>query len=289
MCATRNLKVLLLERDKLGGLLATLYPTKIVPNYPGFPDGIVAIELVRNWLRHLRFTAVTFKQETVKTITRNLTIKTDENNYRSKAVVIATGTEPRRLGIQNEVRFSKAGKGVHYFASHPEEFVGKRVLVVGGGDSAIDVVLELLNLASEITLVHRREGFRAFDENVEKVRRSGLVNFVLKAEVVAFRGRGRVEKAVIKQNERSFEKRVDAAVISVGLSPNNQAFGDLGLKTNEQGFILTDRVQRTSAKAVFAVGDITDVGLRLITVAAAHGAIASHYIYSYIRRPYWTR
>jgi len=133
MCATRNLKVLLLERDKLGGLLATLYPTKIVPNYPGFPDGIVAIELVRNWLRHLRFTAVTFKQETVKTITRNLTIKTDENNYRSKAVVIATGTEPRRLGIQNEVRFSKAGKGVHYFASHPEEFVGKRVLVVEDG------------------------------------------------------------------------------------------------------------------------------------------------------------
>ncbi len=289
MCATRNLKVLLLERDKLGGLLATLYPNKIIPNYPGFPDGIVAIELVRNWLGHLRFTAVTFKQETVKTVSRSLTVRTGKNNNRPKVVVIATGTEPRRLGIQNEARFSKAGRGVHYFASHPEEFLGKKVLVVGGGDSAIDVVLELLNLASEITLVHRRRGFRAFDENVEKARRSGLVNFLLEAEVVAFRGRGRVEKAVIKQGERSFEKRIDAAVISVGLSPNNQAFVNLGLRTDERGFILTDRAQRTSVKGIFAVGDITDVGLRLISVAAAHGAIASHYIYSYVRKPYWTK
>ncbi len=289
MCATRNLKVLLLERDKLGGLLATLYPNKIIPNYPGFPDGVVAIELVRNWLGHLRFTAVTFKQETVKTVSRSLTVRTGKNNYRPKVVVIATGTEPRRLGIQNEARFSKAGRGVHYFASHPEEFLEKKVLVVGGGDSAIDVVLELLNLASEITLVHRRRGFRAFDENVEKARRSGLVNFLLEAEVVAFRGRGRVEKAVIKQGERSFEKRIDAAVISVGLSPNNQAFVNLGLRTDERGFILTDRAQRTSVKGIFAVGDITDVGLRLISVAAAHGAIASHYIYSYVRKPYWTK
>jgi len=288
MCATRHLKVILLERDKIGGLLATLYPNKIIPNYPGFSEGIVAIELVRNWLQHLRLTGVTVKQEAVLDVTKDLTVATDKKKYRSKVVVIATGTKPRRLGITSESKFSK-GKGVYYFPSHPEEFVGKKVLVVGGGDTAIDATLELLDLADEITLVHRREGFRAFDENVEKVRKSGSVDFILKGEVIAIKGRRRVEKAVIRQEGKKLEKRVDAVIITIGLVPNNAVFKNLGLKTDERGFILTDRAQRTNVEGIFAVGDITHVGLRLITVAAAHGAIASHHIYSYVEKPYWTR
>jgi len=287
MCATRHLKVLLLERDKIGGLLATLYPNKIIPNYPGFPQGVVAIELVRNWLQHLRFTGVTVKQEAVLDVAKDLTVITDKKKHRSRVVVIATGTRPRRLGIPNELKLSKQGKGVYYFPSHPEKFVGKKVLVVGGGDTAIDATLELLNLTDEITLVHRREGFRAFDENVEKMRKSGLVDLVLGAEVLAFKGRNKVEKVVIRQEGRKLEKRVDAVIIAIGLVPNNEICEKLELKTDERGFILTDRVQRTSIKGIFAVGDITHVGLRLITVAAAHGAIASHYIYSYVKKPYW--
>lgn len=289
MCATRHLRVLLLERDKIGGLLATLYPNKIIPNYPGFPRGIVAIELVRNWLQHLRFAGVTVKQEAVLDVAKDLTVTTSKKKYRSRAVVIATGTKPRRLGVSNELEFSKEGKGVYYFTSHPEEFLGKKVLVVGGGDTAIDATLELLNLADEITLVHRREGFRAFDENVEKVRKSGLVDFILRGEVIAIKGHHRVEKAVIKQEGKKLEKRVDAVIIAVGLSPNNEIFKSLELKTDERGFIMTDRAQRTNIDGIFAVGDITHVGLRLITVAAAHGAIASHHIYSYVKNPYWAR
>jgi len=289
MCATRHLKVLLLERDKIGGFLATLYPNKIIPNYPGFPEGIVAIELVRNWLNHLRFSGVKVKQETALDVAKDLTVSTDKKKYRSKAVVIATGTKPRRLGIPNESRFSRERKGVYYFPSHPEEFLGKKVLVVGGGDTAIDATLELLNLADEITLVHRREGFRAFDENIEKVRKSGLVHFVLRGEVIAIKGRHRVEKALIKQGGNEFEKRVDSIIISIGLVPNNESFKNLGLRTDERGFIMTDRAQRTNIEGIFAVGDITHVGLRLITVAAAHGAIASHHIYSYVKNPYWAR
>lgn len=289
MCASRRLKVLLLEGYKMGGLLATLYPNKIIPNYPGFPEGIVAIELVRNWLHHLRFVGVTVKSETVLNVNRDLTVNTIKNKYRSKVVVIATGTRPRRLGLPNEERFSRKGKGVYYFASHPEEFLGKRVFVVGGGDTAIDAILELLNLADDLTLVHRHDGFRAFDENVEKVRRSGIVNLLLNAEIMALKGRHRVEKVVVKQGRRKLEKRVDAVIIAIGLVPNVQVFKDLQLKTDERGFLLMDRAQRTNVEGVFAVGDITNVGLRLITVAAAHGAIASHHIYSHIRKPYWTR
>lgn len=287
MCATRNLKVLLLERDKIGGLLASVYPNKIIPNYPGFPNGIVAIELVRNWTQHLRSSGVTLKEEDVLNISRDLTVTTDKNEYRSKAIVIATGTRPRQLGVTNEERFKN--KGVYYFPVHPEDFLGKKVLIVGGGDTAIDAALELLNLADEITLIHRREAFRAFDDNVEKARKSGAVEFIMRGELVAIKGRRWVEKAVIKQDAKKLEKRVDAIVISVGLVPNSEAFKNLGLKTDESSFILTDSAQRTSVEGVFAAGDITHSGLRLITVAASHGAVASHYLYSYVKKPYWAR
>jgi len=289
MCAVRHLKVVLFQRDKIGGLLASLYPNKIIPNYPGFPEGIVAIEFVRNWLQHLRFSGVTVKNESVLDIAKDLTVTTDKKKYRSRVVVIATGTKPRRLGISNESKFSKGGRGVYYFPSHPEDFLGKKVLVIGGGDTAIDAALEVLNLADEITLVHRRESFRAFDENVEKMRKSGLVDLILKGEIVAIKGRNRVEKAVIKQEGKKLEKRVDAIIIAIGLVPNNEVFKHLGLRTDERGFIMTDRAQRTNIEGIFAVGDITYVGLRLITVAAAHGAIASHHIYSYVKKPYWAR
>lgn len=289
MCANRHLKVLLLERERVGGLLATFYPSKIIPNYPGFPEGIVAIELVRNWLRHLRFTDVTVKHEAVLNVAKDLTVTTEMKKYRSRVVVVATGTRPRRLGIPKEIKFSKGDKGVYYFASHPEEFLGKKVLVIGGGDTAIDAALELLNLADEITLVHRRERFRAFDENVKKVRKSGIVNFILNGELIVIKGRHKVEKAVIKKEGRKLEKRIDAIIISIGLVPNAEVFKNLGLKTDQRGFILTDRAQRTNIEGIFAVGDVTNVGLRLITVAASHGAIASHHIYSHVKKPYWAR
>ena len=289
MCATRHLKVGLFEGDKLGGLLTTLYPSKTIPNYPGFPKGIVAIELVRNWLQHLRFSGVALKSETVLDVTKDLTVTTDKKKYGSKVVVVATGTKPQRLGMPNELRFSKEGKGVYYFPYHPEDFLGKKVLVIGGGDTAIDAALELLNLAHEITLVHRRDSFRAFDENVDKVRKSGLVDLILKGEAIAIKGRNRVEKAVISQGGRKLEKSIDAVIIAIGLVPNNEALGKLGLETDERGFITTNRAQKTNVEGIFAVGDITHVGLRLITVAAAHGAIASHHIYSYVKDPYWAK
>ncbi len=288
-CATRRLKVLLFEKNKLGGLPATLYPSKTIPNYPGYPRGIIAIELVRNWLQHVRFSGVTVRQETVREIARDLTVTTSKGRHRSRVVVVATGTRPRRLGIPNESKFGKEGKGVYYFPSHPEDFLGKKVLIVGGGDTAIDATIELLNLADEITLVHRREGFRAFDENVEKVKRSGAVDMILKGEVVALKGRSRVEKILIKYGGEELQKRVDAVIIAIGLLPNTELVKDLGLKTDRNGFIQTDSAQRTNVEGVFAVGDVTHSGLRLITVAAAHGAIASHYIYSFVRKPYWAR
>ena len=288
MCDTRHLKVLLLEKEKMGGLLASLYPTKTIPNYPGFPK-ITAIELVRNWLSNLRFSSVSVKKETALSMTDDLVVTTNRKKYRTKVVVIATGAKPRRLGLPNEKRFSEDDKGVYYFPTHKEAFLGKRVVVVGGGDTAIDATLEMLNLAKEITLVHRKEGFRAFDMNVDTVKRSGLVDFVMKGEVKAIEGKDRVEGVVIQQQNKVFRKDVDAIIISIGLIPEDSFFKNLEIKKDNKGFIVTDSAQRTSVEGVFAIGDVIQGGLRLISVAAAHGAIASHYIYSYVKRPYWTR
>lgn len=288
MCDTRHLNVLLLEKEKLGGLLASLYPNKMIPNYPAFPK-ITAIELVRNWLANLRLSGVTVKKETALSLTEARLLTTNKNTYRPKVVVIATGAKPRRLGLPNEERFSRDDKGVYYFPSHPEAFLEKRVVVVGGGDTAIDATIELLNLASEITLVHRKEGFRAFDMNVDIIKRSGLVDIVLKGEVKAIEGTDKVENVVIEQGNKVFRKNVDAIVIAIGLVPEDSFLNGLNIKRDKNDFIVTDNVQRTSVEGVFAVGDVVKGGLRLITVAAAHGAIASHSIYSYIRSPYWTK
>ncbi len=191
--------------------------------------------------------------------------------------------------IRNQKRFSKNGKGVYYFPSHKEVFLGKRGVVIGGGDTAIDATLELLNLAEEITLANRKEGFRAFDENVDKVKRSGLVDIVLNAELKAIEGRDSVKRVVIRDQQRVFRKNADAVIISIGIVPKDAIFKDLKIRVDKNGFILTDNAQRTSLEGVFAIGDVVRGGLRLITVAATHGAIASHYIYSYLKRPYWTR
>ena len=289
MCATRHLKILLLEEDTIGGLLTNLYPNKTIPNYPGFPEGIVAIELVRFWLEHLRLSGVTVKDEKALGITKDLFVTTNKTKYRTQSIVAATGTRPTKLGIPNEDKFNPLGKGVYYFPSHPEDFLRKKVLIVGGGDTAIDATLELLNLADEITLVHRKEAFRAFDDNVETVMKSGIVKTVLQAELLAIKGRSRVEVAVIKQGYKKIEKKVDAIIIAIGLTPNNEVLKSLNLKSDDHGFICTDGAQRTSVEGVFAVGDIARGGLRLITVAASQGAIASYYIYSYLKKPYWAR
>ena len=114
MCDTRHLKILLLEKEVLGGLLSNLYPTKIIPNYPGFPK-IPAIELVRNWLASLKFSGVTVKNETALSLTKDLTLTTNKKTYRTNSIVIATGAKPRTLGLPNEEKFSTNDRGVYYF------------------------------------------------------------------------------------------------------------------------------------------------------------------------------
>ncbi|KAA0001019.1 MAG: NAD(P)/FAD-dependent oxidoreductase [Thermoplasmata archaeon] len=290
MCANRMLKCLVLEGGKWGGLPAIMYPSKIIPNYPGFPDGISGIELIRRWIKQAKENPyVTMKRERVIKIEKGGIVKTEENEYHGKTLVIATGTRPRELGIPGETLFNRGDKGVYYYVTHREKFIGDKVLVVGGGDTAVDAALDLVDLADEITIVHRRDRFRALDENVKKMEESKKINIMLNTEVEEIKGRDKVEEVVLVNNKTG-EKTVlsvDKVVLAVGLKPNTEMFAELGIKTDDRGYIITDNMQRTNVEGIFAVGDIVKGAFRLLVVGAAHGAIASQKIYEYIRKPYW--
>ena len=290
MCADRKLDVLILEGGTWGGLLSTLYPNKVIPNYPGFPDGIVAIELVRRWLKQAKESNIQMKNERVVEITPERVVKTEEGTeYRGKVIMIAVGIRPRQLGITGEQKFNKKDKGVYYYVTHPESFISKKVLVVGGGDTAVDAALDLVDLADEIAIIHRKDMFRAVDENVGKMEKSEKINIMMNTELEEIKGEKAVQEVVLWNNkeDKTFEIDMDAVILSVGMVPNTEIFEQLGIKTDKRGYILTDTSQRTNVEGIFAVGDIVEGGFKLIIVGASHGAVAAHHAYSYIHKPYW--
>ena len=245
---------------------------------------------MRRWIKHAKESEfVTMKKERVVDIEKNGIVKTEEGEYHGKTIVIATGTRPRELGIPGEAKYNKEDKGVYYYVTHREDFIGTKTLVVGGGDTAVDAALDLVDLADEIYIAHRRDKFRALDENVKKMEESNKITILYNTEIEEIRGSDKVEEVAIINNKTNEKKvlKIDKVVLAVGLTPNVEIFSKLGIEMDDRGYIITDLKQRTNVKGVFAVGDVVKGAFRLLVVGAAHGAIASQKIYEYIRRPYW--
>ena len=289
IAAQRGLRVIVLESGTFGGLLMSLYPRKVIPNYPGFSG--TAQELAKRFLAEAQSLGVELKKERAIEITPQKTVKTDEGEYQGKAVLIATGSRPRELGVLGEAEFSYGDRGVYYYVTAPEKFRGKKVLVVGGGDSAVDSALDLSNVAGEVILVHRRDRFRAVESNLEKLRQKSNVKILVNNELEEVKGTEYVEKAVLFNNKswERFEVEAGAVIITAGLIPNNEIFQKLELKLDEEGRIITDERQRTNLKGIFAAGDIvSSTGkMELIIVAIAQGMIAAHNAYLEIAQAYW--
>ncbi|MFQ5975745.1 MAG: NAD(P)/FAD-dependent oxidoreductase [Candidatus Hydrothermarchaeales archaeon] len=289
-CAERGLKVLILEGGSVGGLSITLFPEKLIPNYPGFSDGVLAKDLVKDWLKKSQDAMVEIRKERVVEITPEKIVKTTEGEYRSKIVIIATGNRPKELGVPGEADFNTLDKGVYYYMTDPGIFEGKKVLVVGGGDTAVDAALDLKDTAEEITIIHRRGQFRALPKNVKKMQMEGKIRILLNTELVEITGDEEVEGVVLKDNKKDrFDLAVDKVVLAVGMTPNNEIFEKLGLKTDDKGLIVTDNAQRTSIKGIYAVGDISSAsgGFELIIAAVAQGAIAACHVFLETMQPYW--
>ncbi len=283
----KGLRAAVFEGGTWGGLLSTIYPQKKIYNYPGTPS-IRADHLVSEWVRQAADHGVHLVKERITKIYKDLTLESAEGSkFQAKSIIIATGMKPNELGIPGEAKFSKKNRGVYPYVTEPAAFYDKRVLVVGGGDTAIDAVIDLANVADKVYLAHRRDAFRASEMNLAKVTDDKLAEILFKTNILEITGKQRVEGVVLENvdtNEK-FELEVDCVILAVGLKPNTEIFENLGLNFSGK-FITVDDLMRTNVEGIFAAGDIV-TPYQLAAVAAAQGALASHGAYLFIRDPYW--
>jgi thioredoxin reductase len=223
----------------------------------------------------------------VTKISKERVVTTAERNYKAKVVIITTGMRPNTLGIPGEIEFSRNNSGVFPYVTEPELFRDKRVLVVGGGDTALDAVLDAQKVTDRIWIAHRKNEFRAAETTVDTIVNQKMAEILFNTELLEIRGNSEVEEVTLfdNQNERKWDLAVDRVIMAVGLVPNTEVFDHLGVKMNNR-FIQVDTEMRTNIEGIFAAGDIVSV-YQLASVAAAQGALAAHNAYKYIRRPYW--
>ncbi len=250
-----------------GGQLAELYPKKPIFDIPGYPS-VGAGELIDNLMEQIKQfepgftlseTAVSLKKidnEWFEVVTNKGTI------HRTKAVAIAGGLgtfEPRKPEIENVADYEE--KGVEYFVKDPELFRDKRVVIAGGGDSALDWSIFLSNVAKEVTLIHRRNEFRGALDSVEKVqelKNQGKINLITPAEVVTLKGNGHIEAiSVKKEGEEAFDLQTDYFIPLFGLTPKLGPLTEWGLEIEKNAIKVDNSYDyQTNIEGVYAIGDI---------------------------------
>jgi thioredoxin reductase len=278
---------------QLGGQLMALYPEKHIYDIPGFPK-VLAREFVECQIAQ----AMSFQPEICldeKVVhlrhqeengSLHIELQTEPGHiHRSRTVIIAAGVGafvPRTLDIPDLERME--GKGVYYFVKNLETFRNQRVLVVGGGDTALDWALSLLPIAKQVTLVHRRDRFRAHEESVRELFASPS-EVLLFHELKALHGDEHIEAATVFDSRSGTELTldVDSVVLGLGFLANLGPIRDWGLEIVKNS-ITVDATMRTSLPAVYAVGDIAtyEGKLKLIATATAEAAVAANYAKNYV-------
>ena len=269
-----GISTVVFDRGSGGGLLQ-LAPN--IENYAGFVS-IPGIDLVEKMKQHASKYADFHFYEEVKKIKPSSTefmITTEKATYQVGAVILCTGTEHKKLDVPGE--FELVGKGVSYCAVCDGFFFkGKRVVVVGGGNTALMESIFLKQLGcKEVYLVHRRDQFRA-EKIYEDEAREKKVHFLFNTIVEEIHGNESVSSVGLFNLETSERSRlaVDGVFASVGVLPQNEIAQSLQLKLDENGYVVVDNAQRTNVRGVYAAGDITG-GLRQVITACAKGAVAA--------------
>lgn len=277
-----GLKSLLIERGAFGGQIVN---APLVENYPGFPEGISGAEL--GALMHQQAAKYGLKMVTAEVTGvkagRTYQIATTERSFEAEAVIIAAGSEYRKLGVPGEETL--VGHGVSYCATCDGFFFRKReVAVVGGGDAAITDALELTQHASQVYVIHRRDQLRAGEVLQKRALAQPKIKFVWDTIVEEIVG-GEVVKALKLRNvktKQSSTLEVAGVFVAVGLKPNSQHFANI-VKLSKTGHISTDELMATSAPGLFAAGDIRKSSARQIASAVGDGATAALSAFSYLR------
>jgi thioredoxin reductase (NADPH) len=274
--ARANMNPLVIEGLSWGGQLMI---TSDVENYPGYPEGIIGPEMMQDFRKQAaRFGAefITDDATRVDFSERPFRVWVGDDEYRAETVIVATGANARQLGLESEKKLQ--GRGVSYCAVCDAAFFkDQEVVVVGGGDSAMEEATFLAKFADKVTIVHRRDVFRASSIMVDRARASDKIEFVTDSVVDDVLGDDRVTGVVIrniKTDERT-EIPADGFFVAIGHDPNTQLYvGQLDM--DESGYLLTKgKTSETNIEGVFAAGDVQDHVYRQAVTAAGSGCMAA--------------
>lgn len=278
-----NLKVLMLDRGAYGGQMNN---TAAVENYPGFKS-ILGPDLAEEMYQSATQFGAEYAYGTVTAVKLDGTdriVVTDDGEYRAKAVIVATGSENRKLGVPGEEKYS--GRGVSYCAVCDGAFFRDRdVTVIGGGDSAVEESIYLTQMVKHVNIVHRRDQLRAQKVAQERAFKNDKIGFTWNSNVIAINGDDqKVTSVTVKNNQTGAEEEVPTAgvFIYVGNVPMTAPFKDLGI-TDEHGWMVTDNRMRTKVPGIFAIGDVRQHQLQQITTAVGDGGIAGQEVFSYLQ------
>lgn len=277
-----NLSVLILDRGIYGGQMNN---TAEVENYPGFKS-ILGPDLAEKMYQGAIQFGAEYAYGSVEKVEVNGDLKqvvTDSETYEAPVVIIATGSQYRKLGVEGEAEY--AGRGVSYCAVCDGAFFKDQPLaVIGGGDSAVEEGVYLSKLASNVNIIHRRDQLRAQKILQERAFANDKIDFTWDTVVTKINGDGQKVTSVSTHNKKTGEDgelKVNGVFIYVGVIPLTEPFKALGI-TDEQGWIKTDELMRTSLPGVYAIGDVRAKELRQITTAVGDGSIAGQQAFNYI-------
>ena len=272
------------EKFSCGGQIL-LSPS--IENYPGFPEGVSTFDLIDKFKKQVEDLGLKVEDENVLEIVpdgRLYDVKTESGIFKAKTIIIASGASSKRLGIKGEEEF--IGKGVSYCGTCDGPlFKGKDILVVGGGDRALEDAMFLASYANIVYLVHRRNEFRASGILVDKVKANSKIKFVLDSVVEEISGKEKVEMARVKNLKTGnyLDISCQGVFVFVGIIPSTEFIKNL-IKTNESGFITIDQKMHTSREGIFACGDCAEKGLYQVVSACGDGATAADSAHKYLVR-----
>lgn len=277
-----NLKTLILEKEVIGGQIAL---TEKIEDYPSFPEGISAQELIKRFEEHAKKFGAEIIFEEAKEINidgKYKIVKTNYGEYRGKAIIVATGARHKTLDVPGEKEFR--GKGVSYCAICDGPFFkDKDIVVVGGGDTAILEAIYLTKFGKKVYIVHRRDKFRASAKYVERAKENKKIEFLLENVVKEIYGEKKVEGVILENVKTKEERKVPASgvFIFIGFTPNSEILKGLA-EIDEKNGVLTNEKMETNVPGIYAIGDVRSKSLRQIITSASDGAIAAMAANEYI-------